>query len=153
MSEYFAKTEIDVPADDVFAYVTDISRMAEYLPTVKKATPLAENKIRVQGEVNGHSYDADGWYQIHEFERTMLWGSDGGNRYSGHLEVMRLEARSQLSVTLSFEPGPGMDMEFKELVTDRSADIQQGLERSVQSIREACEKAMAGTRHRSGYVL
>jgi uncharacterized protein YndB with AHSA1/START domain len=154
MSEFVAKIEIDAPADEVFAYVTDISRMPEYMPTLHKATSAGDNRIRMQGEADGHPYDAEGWFQTHELERTMLWGSDGQNRYTGHLEVMSQGESSILTVTLNFEASSGMDKDFQKLMEQRKSAIQEGLEHSVQSIKSCCEEMPAPFSPRnSGYVI
>lgn len=153
MSEYSGKIEIDVPADDVFAYVTNVTNMPQYLPTLKKATPLGDNRIQVVGEENGRPYEADGWYQVHEFERAMLWGSEGANRYTGDLEVMHLGNGCQLSITLKFEPTDSMDPKLKEALAHRGEEIQNGLEQSLQSIKKACESSFIRTGKPTGYVL
>ena len=154
MSEFVASTEINASADEVFAFVTDFNRMPEYMPTLHKATPAGDNRIRMQGQANGHPYDADGWFQTHEMERTMLWGSDGENRYSGHLEVMNQGDRCILTVALKFEASPGMDKEFEHLMNERRDKIQEGLQRSVESIKSCCEEAATHVPARnSGYVI
>lgn len=154
MSEFVSKIDISAPADDVFAYVTDISRMPEYLPTLQKAMPAGDNKIRMQGQAGGHPYDAEGWFQVHQNERTMLWGSDGQNRYSGNLEVMSQGDVCLLTVTLKFEASPGMDADFAKLMEHRKSEIQDGLQHSLESIKYCCEQNLAGMRgsRSSGYV-
>ncbi len=154
MSQFEAKIQIGASAEDVFDYVTDISRMPEYMPTLRKAVPAGDNKIRMQGEAGGHPYDADGWYQVHQREHTMLWGSDGPNRYSGHLEVMSQGDFCILMVGLNFEASPGMDSDFATLMEHRKVQIQEGLQRSVESIKSCCEENRAAVRKSkySGYM-
>lgn len=155
MKEFFAKTQINAPADEVFAFVTDFTRMPQYLPTLHKATPVGENKVRIQGESAGHSYDVEGWFQTHLNERTMLWGSDGANHYSGDLEVMSQGESCILAVTLKFEASAGMDGSFEKLMESRNDEIQRGLDDAVSSIKRACEESLVGTRdaRNSGYVI
>jgi hypothetical protein len=143
-----------VPADDVFAFATDFSRMPEYLPTVHKVIPTGNNKIRIQGEAAGHPYDVEGWFQTHMNERTMLWGSDGVNRYSGHLEVMSQGNECLLTISMRFEASPGKEEDFAKVMETRKDAIQRELEDSVASIKRACEASMVGVREsrNSGYV-
>lgn len=139
MSKYTSQTLIDAPADEVFAYVSDTNRMPEYLPTVHGAMHQGVGRILVKGEAAGHKYESDGRYEVDEDARTMRWGSDGEHRYSGHLEVQDRGNQSFLSVTLDFEPSPGLDEEFKRQMGSRDQAIREGLETSLRSIKNLCE--------------
>ena len=153
MSEFTTQIEINAPADDVFSYVTDISRMPEYMPTLQDASAVGDGKIRMKGEVKGHSYDRTGWFQTHEFNRTMLWGSDGDNQYSGDLEVVDQHGTSVLHINLMFGALPDMSDEDRKKLEAHAPQIQQGLDESAAGIKKACEAAFASVSGQSkGYV-
>lgn len=139
MSHYTCQTTVNAPADEVFAFVTDVSRMPEYLPTLHAARPQGEGRVEMDGEAAGHPYHADGKFQVDEQARSMRWSSDGEHKYSGHLEVRDQGASCNVTVTLDFEPNPGMDEEFKRQMGSRDEAIQEGLEKSLQSINNLCE--------------
>lgn len=139
MSHYTCQTTVNAPADEVFAYVTNVERMPEYLPTLHEAHRQGEDRVAMKGEAAGHPYSADGNFVIDQDGRTMRWSSDGEHRYSGHLEVQDQGSACNVSVTLDFEPNPGMDEDFKREMGSRDAAIQDGLEKSLQSIKNQCE--------------
>ena len=57
MSEYESSLTVDAAPDAVFAYVSDVGNLPEYLPTTRHAEAQSEGRVRVQGEANGHRYD------------------------------------------------------------------------------------------------
>lgn len=156
MSQYTSQTTVNAPADEVFRFVTDFDRMHDYLPTLQRATPQGEGRIQVEGNAAGHPYNADGWFEADENRRTMRWGSDGEHKYSGHLEVQDRGAGCEVSVTLDFEPNPGMDEEFRKQMGSRDAAVREGLDKALQSIKNICEgtggKVPSAADERRGYV-
>jgi len=153
MSEFSTQITIEAPADDVFSFVTDFDHMHEYLPTVEKATPAGDGQIRMQGEVNGRRYDTTGWFQTHEFNRTMLWGAKGANDYTGDLEVMDQGDRCTLTIHLKFEFLPEVSAEDRKKLEAHWPQIQQGLDESGQNIKRLCEESVGANVHESkGYL-
>lgn len=153
MSQFSTQINIDAPAEEVFAFVTDFNNMSEYLPTVKKAMPAGNGQIRLQGEVNGHTYDSTGWYQTHEMNRTLLWGAKGANEYSGDLEVMAQGDKSVLTINLKFDALPEVSPEDRKKLEAHEPEIKKGLDEAGKRVKELCEQAFVpSAANNKGYV-
>jgi hypothetical protein len=141
MSDFSTRISIEAPADEVFSFVTDFDNMPQYLPTLRRATPAGEGHVRMEGEVNGHPYDSTGWYQIHELNRTMLWGAKGANDYTGDLEVMDQGEFCQLTINLKYVDLPNVSVEDRTKLKAHEPQIQQGLDEAGRKVKDSCEKA------------
>lgn len=139
MSHYESQTVVDAEAKQVFEFVKDPQNMPKYLPTVHSAQPQGPGRVEVEGEAGGHHYDSDGWFKIDDQEMTMTWGSDGEHKYAGQLFVKPEGRGSRIQVSLDFEPNPGEEQSFKQQMGSRDATIKNGLDKSVQSIKNLCE--------------
>ena len=139
MSDYSHSIEVNVPADRLFEFVSDIGNLPKYLPTTKAAQPQGEGRVRVQGEADGHRYDADGRFEAYAAQRKLQWSSDGEHQYAGRLEVAEMDAqRSRVTVQIHFELPPQEAPRF-----ERQGGIDQvmndGIRRALDSIRNLCE--------------
>lgn len=139
MSDYSRTIELNCPAEEVFTFVKDPRNMPQYLPTVHDARPQGEGRVEVAGDAAGHDYRSDGWFDIDDQSRSMRWGSDGENKYSGSLEVEEMGDRCRVTVNLRFEPRPDQDQAFQEQTGSRDATINDGLQAALESIRNICE--------------
>src|SRR5687768_15817452 len=86
MVEYERSRVVQASPDDVFAFVSDPSNLATFLPTVDTVEPQAEGRVEVHGEVRGRTYEDDGWFQVDAARRRIEWGADE-RTYSGWLTV------------------------------------------------------------------
>lgn len=139
MSQYERTLAVDATPDEIFAYVSDLNNLPEYLPTVHHAEPQQNERIRIQGKAAGHKYDSDGYFRVDTTARRMAWGSDGDNNYSGWLTVNKADQASTVTVHLSFEPKPEEEEEFAKPTGDRDTTINQGIDASLQSIKNIIE--------------
>ncbi|CAN5590058.1 hypothetical protein BH11ARM2_BH11ARM2_04350 [soil metagenome] len=139
MKTFRTETQIDATPDAVFAYVTDFGKMHDYLPTVDHAEPAGEGKIEMDGEADGHHYDATGWFEKDDAERTMEWGSDGQSVYSGHLSVRETPSGSLLEIMLTFGAHPDEEATFESSMETRGPAIQEGLDKSVEAVKANVE--------------
>jgi uncharacterized membrane protein len=129
---------IHAPPDSVFAFVSDVKNMPKYLPTMRRAEEQGDDRVRVQGEAEGHRYDADGFLRADAANRRMEWGADE-HHYKGQLAVEPAGAdASQVTVRLMFKhytaDGAGQH-------GPSSSDIEEGLRNALQSI----ENEITGT--------
>lgn len=139
MPEYERARRVDAAPEDVFAFVSDVSNMAAFVPTVEEAEPAAEGRVHVHGEVRNRPYDDDGWFRVDEARRRLEWGSDehdysgwlsvsgedGGTRVVAHLSVAPFVSPS--GAPLTGEPAAGPDR------------YEQGLEAALDSLRNLME--------------
>lgn len=141
MNEYEHTLTIKSRPQQVFDFVSEISNLPRYLPTVRNAMPQGTARVRVQGEAAGHQYDSDGYYHVDKTRQRMEWGSDGENQYRGWLEVTGDDADTTATVTvhLSFEPRPDIAERYDQQSGNRHRTILEGLESALQSIKNLCE--------------
>jgi uncharacterized protein YndB with AHSA1/START domain len=157
MSEYMSMITVNCPSYEVFEFISDVTNMPQYLPTVHRADFQPGDRVEVEGEANGRHYVSDGWFDVSEDSMRMTWGSDGENKYSGHMQVVDAGDKSQVTVGLRFEPKPHQEAEFRRQMGSRDAAIQEGLNKALQSIKNVCEgkggkvPSSADTQNR-GYV-
>lgn len=139
MKTFRTEIQIDAAPNDVFAYVADFSHMDDYLPTVHHAEPAGEGKIEVEGEADGHHYDATGWFEKDEAERTMEWGSEGVTPYNGHLSVRETPNGSLLEIMLNFGAQPDGEAEFESEMQTRGPALQESLNKAAAMIKANAE--------------
>jgi len=140
MAEYEKTLRIQADQDSIFDFVSDVTNMPKYLPTTHQAELNGEDHVRVKGEVRGHQYDSDGFFKVDPVEYHMEWGSDGENQYRGWLSVEDAgEGSSDVTVHLSFTPHPDQARKMDRQAGSHDAAIEQGLEASLQSIKNIVE--------------
>ena len=139
MAEYTDRIDVAAPADAVFAFVSDIENLPKYLPTVHHAHPQGGERVEVEGEANGHPYNSDGFFKVDQSSRTMTWGSDGENDYSGKMKVTGDGSMAQVECSLKFTPSADMKQSMDKNQGGPSAAMTDGLHASLQSIKQLCE--------------
>ena len=112
VAEYEQSQKIEAPPGEVFAWLSDVGNLPEYLPPVTAASiegPSAEGapgrRVRTTLQYPGGdgSFDAEGYLAIDEGERRMEWGAEAGRDYSGWLTVAGSGGGgSEVTVHLSF---------------------------------------------------
>jgi hypothetical protein len=139
MAEYERSRRVQASADDVFAFVSDLSHFATFLPTVRAVEPRAEGQIRVSGQSHGHAYEDEGWFRV-DAARRVEWGDDE-RTYSGWLTVAgEDDGASQVVAHLSFAPhvtATGAPADAEPAVA--SDPIEQSLEAALDSLRNLLE--------------
>ena len=147
MSEFEHSTTIDASPDDVYAFMSKVENLPKYLPTTHSAQPQQGDRVRVQGEAQGHEYDADGFFRTDKDAHRIEWGADE-QYYSGWLEVAGQGENSTMTVHLSFSGGPPAgegDAPSDESNNAPNRDeIQEGLVKSLESIKNFVEEGRSG---------
>ena len=139
MPEYTDRVEIQAAPDAVFRFVSDIKNLPKYLPTVSGAHPQPDERVAVDGRANGHAYSSDGWFKVDEDARTMTWGSDGENDYSGKMTVSGAGGTSTVTCALQFTPSGAIKDSMDRNQGGPSAAMTDGLRASLASIKAICE--------------
>ncbi len=103
MPEFEQSLRMQAPPDRVMAFVADFRNLPRYVPTTKDVQPEGEDRVHVQGEAQGHSYDADGY--LRRSEGGLEWGADEGY-YNGWLRVEPDGEGSQVTVGISLRGHP-----------------------------------------------
>ncbi len=132
MGEYEQTTTMRAAPERVFDFVADVRNMPNYLPTTTGAEPQGEERVRVQGEAQGHRYDSDGYLRRDPEAKRLEWGSDEGH-YSGWLQVQETGAgTSAVTVHISFRGRPPGHAPNDE-------QINEGLAKGLRSIQNHVE--------------
>jgi len=134
MSDYERVLDITAPADAVFTFVSDLANFPHYLPTVHKAEPASEGRVRIHGKAHGHDYIAEGNFKADPELRTMEWDADEPKGYSGSLTVQPGDVEtsfSEVTLTISYANAAPSGTP-----TDRDEKILQGIGETLERIQQ-----------------
>ena len=101
MPEFERTQRINAAPEAVYAFVSEVSNLPQYLPTTKAAQPQGAERVRVQGGGEGFEYDADGYFQADPVARRLEWGADERD-YRGWLQIAEADGAADVTVHLSF---------------------------------------------------
>lgn len=140
--EYQRERRISVSPEAVFAFVSDVSNLPTFLATVQAAEPVAGDRVRLSGEVEGDRYEDEGWLRIDHNQRGLDWGVET-REYTGWMTVTGANmdgTTTDVVVHLSLPPheGPSGRPLTGERVDERDP-IEEGLEASLDSLRNILE--------------
>lgn len=139
MPEYTDRIDVAAAPEAVFRFVSDIKNLPKYLPTVHQAHPQPHERVEVDGKANGHAYASEGWFKVDQAARTMTWGSDGANDYSGRMAVSGDGGASKVECSLRFTPTDAIKDSMDKHQGGPSAAMTDGLRASLASIKDICE--------------
>ena len=133
--EYEETLLINAEAGQVFDFVSDIRNLPKYLPTTKDAQSQGEDRVRVQGEAQGHRYDSDGYLRANDEEKRLEWGADEGY-YSGWMQVEPAGDQAKVTVHISLR---GQPPGVEKGDAPEPGQVQEGLRKGLHSIRNHVE--------------
>jgi uncharacterized protein YndB with AHSA1/START domain len=148
--EYEQSKAIEAPPEEVFAWLSDVDNLPDYLPPVVDASaegPSAEGtpgqRIRTTLEYpggEGGTFKAEGYLAVDERERRMEWGAEGGRDYSGWLTVANHgEGGSEVVVHLSFGER-SVEPEIEDQTPEGEHPLDEGISATLESIRRQIEE-------------
>jgi uncharacterized protein YndB with AHSA1/START domain len=148
--EYEQSHTIDAPSEEVFAWLSDVGNLPEYLPPVVASSaegPSTEDvpgqRIRTTLEYPGQeerTFDAEGYLAVDESERRMEWGAEARRDYSGWLTVgNRGKGGSEVVVHLSFGERSVVP-EMQERAPEGRDPLAEGITATLESIRRQIEE-------------
>lgn len=138
MSDYERVLDISATAEAVFAFVSDLTNFPHYLPTVQKAEPAGEGRVRIHGESHGHKYTAEGNFKADKTLRTMEWDAAEPKGYSGSLTVQPGDVETSFSeVTLSLSYANATP---SDIPTQRDEQILSEIAETLKRIQQHVEK-------------
>ena len=126
MTEYRHTVTADVPADELFAFLSHPENLPRYFPEMKVAEPKGGESVHVEAEVHGERVAGEAWLRTDPATRSLSWGAEGPDDYHGELRIRDDgPASSEITVTLH---------SVREADED---EVQQGLERTVAAMTHA----------------
>jgi uncharacterized protein YndB with AHSA1/START domain len=100
MTEFEAERTMPADAQDVFAVVSDLDRLGEWLPHEVAVRPTDDGEVRA--DVEERAVDARGLVRVRPEQLRVEWGADGPD-YTGWLQVSHADpGRSSVLLHLSF---------------------------------------------------
>jgi uncharacterized protein YndB with AHSA1/START domain len=148
--EYEQSQPIDAPPEEVFAWLSDVGNLPEYLPPVVASSAEGSSAEGVPGQriratleypgQEGRTFDAEGYLAVDEAERRMEWGAEAGRDYSGWLTVANCgEDGSEVVVHLSFGER-SVEPEMQGRTPEDRDPLAEGISATLESIRRQIEE-------------
>lgn len=137
--EYERSRQIHASENDVFAFLSNVQNLPNFLPTVQSAELIAEDRIRIRGKNNGVAYTDDGWLHIDPDRHRIEWSNDE-RTYNGSMTVSGGDGVSEVVIHLSLVPY--FDQSGRPLTSEQHAQtdpIEEGLETAMDSLRNLIE--------------
>ena len=148
MQEYEQSKTVAAPADEVFAWVSDVENLPKYLPPIKDAgiegsaasgSPGKRVKMTVEIPDRGE-FESEGYFDVDAEARTMRWGAETDRDYSGRLTVAEAgDGQSEVTVHLLFGPR-SVEGEIQEDSSDDRDPLEESLGATLESIRRQIEE-------------
>lgn len=148
MQEYEQSKAVAAPANEVFAWASDVENLPKYLPPIKEAgiegsaaagSPGERIKMLVEIPDRGE-FESEGYFDVDAEARTMRWGAETGRDYSGYLTVAEAgDGRSEVTVRLSFGPR-SVEGEIQEDSAEDRNPLAESLSATLESIRRQIEE-------------
>ena len=148
MQEYEQSKAIAAPANEVFAWVSDVENLPKYLPPIKEAgiegsaaAGSPGDRVKMLVEIpNRGEFESEGYFDVDAGARTIRWGAETDRDYSGRLTVAEAgDGQSEVTVHLSFGPR-SVEGEIQEDSSEDRNPLEESLEATLESIRRQIEE-------------
>jgi carbon monoxide dehydrogenase subunit G len=100
MPEYEESGLVNASPDAVFAYLSDIDHLTDYIPDMVLARAEGE-RLRVAADVQGRHEEGSAWLRADPDERRIDWGGEGTADYGGSIKVTASPPGSMVTIYLS----------------------------------------------------
>ncbi|HEY0166553.1 MAG TPA: SRPBCC family protein [Jatrophihabitans sp.] len=122
MADFLASIDVAAPADELFDYLSQVENLPHYFERMTSVTDNEDGTISVTADLGDRVVEGEAWFEVDRAARTLSWGSEGPNDYSGQLQVTGDGSNSMVEVTLRTERAGG-------------PEIQEGIEQTVAVIK------------------
>lgn len=128
MGDYEHSTTVTTDPDALFAYLSDVSNLPHYFASMKSAEPAEGAAVHTVADVDGHEVEGEAWFTADAEARSIRWGSEGPNHYSGELRVTGDGDGSRVTVSLHTEhvDGPSIDSGLEQTLAQIKKNVQGG---------------------------
>lgn len=126
MTEYQHTVTADLPAEELFTFLSRPENLPRYFPEMKVAEPRGGDSIHVEAEVHGHRVDSEAWLHADPATRSLTWGAEGPDDYHGELRIT--------------ESGPAaceVTIKLHSVRDEGGEEVQRGLEQTVAAMTHA----------------
>ncbi len=128
MGDYEQSTTVTSDPEALFAYLSDVSNLPDYFAAMKSAEPVDGDAVHTVAEVDGTEREGEAWFTADDEARTIRWGSEGTNHYSGELSVEGADGGSQVTVRLHTDhvDSPEIDSGLRETLAHIKRNVEGG---------------------------
>lgn len=126
MGDYEQTTTVSTDADALFVYLADVHNLPSYFASMKSAEPAGKDAVHTVAEVEGTEREGEAWFTTDAAARSIRWGSEGPNNYSGELSVSGADGGSSVTVTLHTEhvDGDRIDDGLRETLRQIKTNVE-----------------------------
>ena len=129
MAEIDESRAFEITADALWAVVADPARLADWVPTMRRAQPSGKEEVHVEGESHGHRYSLDSALRIDEGDRRLDWGAEGDYGYRGSLRVAERPSGSEVHLRVAVP-----DDRLGQSPDRAAAEIRRGMEEAFDRL-------------------
>lgn len=147
--QYERTQTINLSADEVFSYLSNVNNLPHYLPPIKEAriegpstSGMPGERVWMLGEIPDRGeFESEGYLATDNGARRLEWGAEVSRDYSGWLTVVENNiGASEVTVHLSFGPRT-VEGQIQEESSDERDPLDESLQRTLESIRSQLEEA------------
>ncbi len=129
MADFTESTTIDMPAQALFDYLSDVANLPTYFARMTSAAPGDGEEVHTTARMpDGTEVAGEAWFRVDESSQHIEWGSEGPNDYSGYLDVTPTGDTSTVEVHI-----------HTSRVTDQDEQIIDGLRETLGNIKQQVE--------------
>ncbi len=129
MAEVEGARGFGITGEALWAVVADPGRLAEWVPTMRRAEPAGDAEVHLEGESHGHPYSLDSMLRADPGDRRLDWGAGADDGYRGWLQVVDQPPGSAVHLHVAVPDdrlGPSADAAV--------AEIRQGMEEAFDRL-------------------
>ncbi len=129
MADIEGSRNFGITGDALWAVVADPARLADWVPTMRRAQPSGHAEVHLEGESHGHPYSLDSSLRIDPGDRRLHWGAPADEGYRGWLQVIDRPPGSEVHLHVAVPDdrlGPSPDA--------AAAEIRRGMEEAFDRL-------------------
>ncbi len=128
MGDYARTTTVRTDADALFGYLSDVNNLPSYFAAMRSAEPAEGDAVHTVAVVDGTTREGEAWFTTDAEARSIRWGSEGPNNYTGELSVTGAPEGAQVTVTLHTEHVEGEQIEhgLEETLAHIKRNVEDG---------------------------
>jgi uncharacterized protein YndB with AHSA1/START domain len=129
MADVEGSRSFGITGDALWAVVADPARLAEWVPTMRRAEPAGKEEVHLEGESHGHPYSLDSELHVDEGDRSLHWGAEQGRGYRGWLQVLDRSPGSEVRLHIAVP-----DDRLSSSPDAAAAEIRRGMEEAFDRL-------------------
>lgn len=134
MPTYRHSARAEIPAVDLFAFLSEPRNLPQYFPQLTVAEPATGDEVRLEAGLQGRRVAGKAWLHTDAQFRTLSWGTENEDNHHGELHIGARGADScEITAILHTERTDGEEM--RRGLAETVAEIARTASRDRQSGR------------------